>query len=112
MNTEPQTALTLDPQEFFQKLDKNGDRVLTLPEFAAHFDMEGTSAATVTNEPVAPAASPWLKESAMRSDSASVARSPPRIQSAASEAGIDPRTRALFLELDRNGDGVVNIREV
>jgi hypothetical protein len=48
----------------------------------------------------------------MTSDSASVARSPPRIQSAASEAGIDPRTRALFLELDRNGDGVVNIREV
>ena len=82
--------------------------------------MEGTSAATVANEPVATVAnepvasaeSSLLGQPAATSDLASLAISATRIQSAASVGGIDSRTRALFLELDRNGDGVVNIREV
>ena len=93
---------------------------MTLQEFALHFDMEGTSAATeanesvatVANEPMASAVSSLLGEPAATSDLASIASSATRIQSATSGGGIDPRTRALFLELDRNGDGVVNIREV
>jgi hypothetical protein len=74
--------------------------------------MEGTSAATEANEPVASAVSSLLGQPATTSDLASLAISATCIQSAASGGGIDPRTRALFLELDRNGDGVVNIREV
>jgi hypothetical protein len=83
-----------------------------MQEFVAHFDMEGTSAATVANEPVASEVSSLLGQPAATSDLASLAISATRIQSAASGGGMDPQIRALFLELDRNGDGVVNIREV
>jgi len=96
-----------------------GDNMCELPlTTASHWISDASSGpriqseATVTNEPVAPAVSPWPWVSAMTSDSASLASSATRIQSATSGGGIDPRTRALFLELDRNGDGVVNIREV